>query len=66
LNSSDIQRSELVESVINLYKFKPFEDNIKNSIEKEKYVIKRPTYIDPDKFYSDAALIPKKDLPIKQ
>jgi phosphate starvation-inducible PhoH-like protein len=68
LNSSDIQRSELVESVINLYKFKPFEDNTKNNIEKEKYVIKRPMYTDPDKFYSDAALIPKKDyieLPIK-
>jgi len=58
LNDSDIQRSELVESVINLYKYKPFEDNIKNET---KYVLKRPVYIDPDKFYSDAALIPKKD-----
>lgn len=58
LNASDIQRSELVESVINLYKYKPFEDNIKNET---KYEIKKPIYIEPDNFYSDAALIPKKD-----
>lgn len=58
LNACDIQRSELVENVINLYKFKPFQDNKINEIVN---VLKKPNYIDPDKFYSDAALIPKKD-----
>jgi phosphate starvation-inducible PhoH-like protein len=58
LNACDIQRSELVENVINLYKFKPFQDNKINEIVN---VLKKPNNIDPDKFYSDAALIPKKD-----
>jgi phosphate starvation-inducible PhoH-like protein len=58
LNACDIQRSELVENVINLYKFKPFQDNKINEIVN---VLKKPNNIDPDKFYLDAALIPKKD-----
>jgi len=48
----------LVESVINLYKYKLLEDNLKNET---KYEIKKPIYIKHDNFYSDAALIPKKD-----
>lgn len=73
LNSSDIQRSELVENVINLYKFKPFEFNNNDNTKNEtKYILKRPNYINPDynqvRVNSDAALIPKKDykeLPMK-
>jgi phosphate starvation-inducible PhoH-like protein len=67
LNSSDIQRSQLVESIINLYKY---DENVNmniniNNNDKNILVSKKPTYSDPDYFYNnrdnDAALIPKKD-----
>ena len=63
LNSSDIQRSQLVESIINLYKY---DENVNVNVNENNNNIfdtKRPSYEDPDIFYSnrDAALIPKKD-----
>jgi len=64
LNSSDIQRSQLVESIINLYKY---DENVNVNINVNNNIIfptKRPKYEDPDNFYKDrgdAALIPKKD-----
>jgi phosphate starvation-inducible PhoH-like protein len=64
LNNTDIQRSDIVESVINMYNYvAPKKTEIRS-------IVKKPKYIDPDTLIkkqtpislnSDAALIPKKD-----
>lgn len=68
LDNTDIQRSEIVKNVINMYKYKP--TIVNNDITKPKTTLRKPIYINPDTLVcntqknanTDAALIPKRDM----